>query len=1734
MKINNDIYNRKISLSSLISILLLISLSGLVFAIPDSLTLQGKLTDLSGSSQEGTFNFTFKIYDAYTGGNALYQIINTSVTTDANGIYDIILHNLSSLNFSDQYYLGIAVQGDDESQPRINLTSSPYSFRANISEDLNKENKYEIAELNITGSLTVAGEIITASTNISILYGNDGTTNIPLLVTSTGALVMSVVEAGVTTTLDVGSTGVDLTLTGDFTVDSPTFFVDSTNNLVGIGTITPATKLDVQGKLNITGNTSIAQDTLFVDNTSSRVGIGTASPSQELEVAGYINVTGTGTSNSTFQGDVNIIGLLSGASPLKITGGLNVTSGDIIFPDGSTQATSASGGSLNSSAWNRSGTNVFLSEVNDNVGIGTTTPDSTLTVNGNVNVSGTLNVTGTISTPTALGPTILDEAASTTNPVYAFNTDEDTGIGLQSAGILSIIGDGKEILRITERTNNMNQVGVIGGTSVEADADGLALSVTGTLNDEIGAGTFRALKVDITTTDIRAWDNVYLFDFLDSGTSRMVLTSAGNVGIGTTTPATTLDVQGDANVSGTLSVGSFEMSNAGAGTMNVSGDTLLAYNSGSVGIGTKNPAMKLVVVGNVNVSENLTVKKIFTDNKVSDGLVLNLHFDNNTAGIASGQTLIDDSGYGNDGTGFGTDGPNWTTGKFGSALVFDGVDDYVDAGSDASLVNPTAMTVSVWVKPKSKTSNQGVIVKQTHTGIDNPPYAIQHFGGSDWSCDIEADDSSTVAAGGGTIDLNVWQYIVLTFGDSTLSCYKNGVLQNTGSLNNITDGSSSLFIGQQKDGTNRFFNGTIDEVRIYKRALTADEIKAHYTTGIWEYGSGGIGYVDGNVGINTTTPAQTLTVQGTLNVTADTTAGPNLFVASDGNVGIGTTSPNYKLVVDIGNVNKDVAEFLVNNTGRGIFVRPRTGNVTEVIMGAVDVDDQAVGLIRFTNINHSQSNGDIQLWVRTAGNAFTLKDSGNVGIGTTSPARKLHVNGTNQILIAIETATNATTEIAGIEFRGLDNLSDSTVYARINSNIVNSTNGSESGEILFFTNDAGTLASNVRINADGELIISSVGATFGGEALSVGRSDATTPDVFILRNLFTPPVDGESISTKWTFRTNVSSGSTPETVFAHLTIDADNITNGTEDASLRLQLMNDGSFNQVFTIKGTGKVGIGTITPTENLVIMGNLSINHSAGTSTALFVDSTSGNVGIGTTTPATTLDVQGDANISGTLSVGSFQLGSTSASTMNITGEFITFTGENGSLFQPVYGTDDDLVLYLPFSEASLDTSTQFDRSPFGNDGTVSGAICNSTSVNQSTGRYGGACFFDGTNDYVNVSDSSELRLTTGGTLEAWIHPLGLGGGDNARIIEKNVADANGYEIRMSATNQVTFKVANTGSISSGTNSVPFNQWSHVAGTFDSSGRKLYVNGELVATTTTNDLPGDSAGDIHIGRWDTSNARNFDGSIDEVRIYKRALAPEEIRTHYLRGSGFGASGAITADKFRIVNTSGSKTLELNQTTFEIYNVNGSDLFVVNRVNGSVGIGTSSPRAELDVRGSIMVSDGSATSPALTFSSDTDTGIYLKSAGTLAISSGGIEKVQIGPSGVTFDVGIVPSSGGGQSIGGSLLEWSTLFLSNGIEFARKYPSVSVVLCLTDNPVLAASEIINLTSEKAEASVPVPTCSNSCGLVVPIPTLPEVPSTNKTELFTVKFWLTLTFPATTNFIPGEVVPIPTLPDEVAK
>ena len=134
-------------------------------AVPNTLSLLGKLSTQSGSPQVGTYNISFRIYDQFTEGNMLYE--NTAnVTTDILGVYEILLEGVS-LNFSEQYYLALAIANDSEATPRVNISTAPYAVRANLSESLNPASAYTIASLNVTSGAVIAGLNVSGATALA-------------------------------------------------------------------------------------------------------------------------------------------------------------------------------------------------------------------------------------------------------------------------------------------------------------------------------------------------------------------------------------------------------------------------------------------------------------------------------------------------------------------------------------------------------------------------------------------------------------------------------------------------------------------------------------------------------------------------------------------------------------------------------------------------------------------------------------------------------------------------------------------------------------------------------------------------------------------------------------------------------------------------------------------------------------------------------------------------------------------------------------------------------------------------------------------------------------------------------------------------------------------------------------------------------------------------------------------------------------------------------------------------------------------------------------------------------------------------------------------------------------------------------------------------------------------------------------------------------------------------------
>jgi len=196
----------------------------------------------------------------------------------------------------------------------------------------------------------------------------------------------------------------------------------------------------------------------------------------------------------------------------------------------------------------------------------------------------------------------------------------------------------------------------------------------------------------------------------------------------------------------------------------------------------------------------------------------------------SGTTAYDSSGNSNNGT--LVNGPVWVDGKLGKALSFDGVDDYLYV-NDTPILKPAAITVEAWFKRSAHDSYDAIVSKWDHlTGNREYQIDIGTFSTNRISWMISSNGyDCTPLTSSTTISDDIWYHIVGTYNGSRMILYVNGMEENSTSYSNgINGGNSQLRIGHSYDGTSGYyFNGIIDEVKIYNRALSAEEIWAEYT-----------------------------------------------------------------------------------------------------------------------------------------------------------------------------------------------------------------------------------------------------------------------------------------------------------------------------------------------------------------------------------------------------------------------------------------------------------------------------------------------------------------------------------------------------------------------------------------------------------------------------------------------------------------------------------------------------------------------------------------------------------------------------------------------------------------------------------------------------------------------------------------------------------------------------------------
>jgi hypothetical protein len=153
-------------------------------------------------------------------------------------------------------------------------------------------------------------------------------------------------------------------------------------------------------------------------------------------------------------------------------------------------------------------------------------------------------------------------------------------------------------------------------------------------------------------------------------------------------------------------------------------------------------------------------------------------------------------------------------------------------------------------------------------------------------------------------------------------------------------------------------------------------------------------------------------------------------------------------------------------------------------------------------------------------------------------------------------------------------------------------------------------------------------------------------------------------------------------------------------------------------------------------------------------------------------------------------------------------------------------------------------------------------------------GSYSFNGSSNYIVVTNNSSLQLPTTLTLEAWVKPTSSSGLGN--IMSKN--ENNGYRFRVQ--NEVLWCYSNGNGLAGG--SVPNGQWAHVAVTMGPAGLTNYVNGVVTATTATAYTPANVInGDLFVGAYGIGSEL-FHGSISLGRIYNRVLTAAEILQNF------------------------------------------------------------------------------------------------------------------------------------------------------------------------------------------------------------------------------------------------------------
>ncbi|MEO8064706.1 MAG: Ig-like domain-containing protein [Pseudomonadota bacterium] len=536
----------------------------------------------------------------------------------------------------------------------------------------------------------------------------------------------------------------------------------------------------------------------------------------------------------------------------------------------------------------------------------------------------------------------------------------------------------------------------------------------------------------------------------------------------------------------------------------------------------------------------------------SAGLVAAYSFDEGT-----GTTAADNSGNGNTGT--LVSGATWsTTAKFGSAASFDGVDDRIDVADSNSLDLTSGMTLEAWVRPAANSSYRTVVLKEVTGELAYSLYAADSDHGARPSGWNRSGSISRYADGTGAVPLNSYSHIAVTYNGSSLVFYVNGVVtKTTAATGNIQTSTMPLRIGGNTIW-GEYFQGQIDELRVYNRALSQSEIQTDMVTPI---SSGAADVASPSVSV--TAPANGATVSGTVTLSAN--AADNTGVAGvqfkvDGvNTGAEDTTSPYS--VQWNTAGAGFGSHTITAVARDAAANTTTSAVVTVTVSGGDSQAPTVSLTAPANGATVSGTTSVSATatdnVGVVGVQFKL-DGANLGAEDTSSPYSVQWSTT--------TATPGSHQLTAVARDLAGNSSTSTVAA------VTVNNGDGTAPTVALTAPAAgaAVSGSVTVSADASDNVGVVGVQFKVDGVDIGTEDTSA-----------------SYSRTWDSAT-ASNGTHSLTAVAR-----DAAGNTTTSAARTVNVNNGGGDTQAPTVSLTA--------PASGATVAGSISITASASDNVAV-----------------------------------------------------------------------------------------------------------------------------------------------------------------------------------------------------------------------------------------------------------------------------------------------------------------------------------------------------------------------------------------------------------------------------------------------------------------------------------------------------------------------------------------------------